>query len=59
VLAKAADGGISEPSEVSDLVQLRPKIVTSARGVPAKPHAPELLDINGDQVCIGWTYLIE
>lgn len=50
VFCKSADGGRSEPSEVSELVQLRPKAHGPPRGVPARPQAPEIMERVGDQV---------
>src|ERR1700688_1861055 len=53
VSAKSGEG-LSGPSEVSELVQLRPKEQGPPRGVPAKPSPPEIMEQNGDQVTICW-----
>lgn len=47
--------GRSEVSEVSDVVQLRPRIrSTVLRGVPARMAAPEYQSVEGDRVSICW-----
>lgn len=48
------DTGESDGSEVSDLVQLRPKLHGTPRGVPARPAPPEILEQIGDQVTLCW-----
>ena len=53
VFARSVEG-LSEPSEVSELVQLRPKMPGLHRGVPAKPSPPELMESVGDQVTLCW-----
>ncbi|KAK6053155.1 Armadillo/beta-catenin-like repeat protein, partial [Cooperia oncophora] len=45
----------SRPSEVSDVISLRPLWRPStARGVPARPQAPEYLEIDGERITICW-----
>ncbi|KAJ1357986.1 molecular chaperone [Parelaphostrongylus tenuis] len=45
----------SFPSEVSDVISLRPLWKsTSVRGVPARPQAPEYLEIDGERITICW-----
>ncbi|KAE9417740.1 hypothetical protein Angca_006104, partial [Angiostrongylus cantonensis] len=45
----------SFPSEVSDVISLRPLWKsTPIRGVPARPQAPEYLDVDGERITICW-----
>ncbi|KJH47971.1 Armadillo/beta-catenin-like repeat protein [Dictyocaulus viviparus] len=45
----------SSPSEVSDIISLRPLWKDShVRGVPARPQAPEYLEICDDRITICW-----
>ncbi|KIH46887.1 fibronectin type III domain protein, partial [Ancylostoma duodenale] len=54
VICVAGDSA-SVPSEVSDIVSLRPLWKpTSVRGVPARPQAPEYLEIDGERITICW-----
>uniref|UniRef100_A0A1I7XGF8 Fibronectin type-III domain-containing protein n=1 Tax=Heterorhabditis bacteriophora TaxID=37862 RepID=A0A1I7XGF8_HETBA len=49
-------GGLaSQPSEVSDIISLRPLWKSSSvKGAPATPQAPEYLEIDGDRITICW-----
>ncbi|KAK6746541.1 hypothetical protein RB195_000050 [Necator americanus] len=54
VICVAGDSA-SVPSEVSDVVSLRPLWKPlSMRGVPTKPQPPEYLDIDGERITICW-----
>ncbi|EYC46276.1 hypothetical protein Y032_0402g802 [Ancylostoma ceylanicum] len=54
VICVAGDSA-SVPSEVSDIISLRPLWKpTSVRGVPARPQAPEYLEIDGERITICW-----
>ncbi|VDM66077.1 unnamed protein product, partial [Strongylus vulgaris] len=54
VICVAGDSA-SVPSEVSDVISLRPLWKpTSMRGVPARPQAPEYLEIDGERITICW-----
>ncbi|KAL3982086.1 Fibronectin type III domain family protein [Acanthocheilonema viteae] len=56
VIARARNGSVSAPSEVSDVVHLRPSIKSGVlHGVPAKPQPPEYIDFgNDDRVTLCW-----
>ncbi|CAI4221390.1 unnamed protein product [Auanema sp. JU1783] len=46
---------VSEPSEVSDVIALRPLWKSSGvKGAPERPQAPEYLEIDGDRITICW-----
>ncbi|VDO43112.1 unnamed protein product, partial [Haemonchus placei] len=54
VIGVAGDAA-SIPSEVSDVISLRPLWRPStARGAPARPQAPEYLEIDGERITICW-----
>ncbi|GMR48035.1 hypothetical protein PMAYCL1PPCAC_18230 [Pristionchus mayeri] len=50
------NGMFSLPSEVSDVVSLRPlwKGSSISRSVPSRPSAPELMEVEGDRVTLCW-----